>query len=402
MHINKSKFVNAVKKNLIWMAILMMMLIGNTAQAQSNNSGSGQQAFCKRDFGNFLSTGLEFDTMNFWDFWADIVDIPFIGWSRYSSNYCHFSEIESIRKNIDKVRKLLRQAFYVCDVRSVARHSAKYAELTAEIYYLRNFIDTKPFVTSTSDENVKNDNVKVKANFRVQFIQKLTNNNFSSAYANQLYEKYRKKYEPKLETYRNCEDPNIGALIQKLKELANTLETVKKLGRKFIDTTKKKAARTQARVNANPGLLTVFSANSASDFFRRVIDIRINGEAINDPNYWDQVKEGQGSIFQALEDNLPGSNEANNKPGSTLPSRGISMSELASDIVEAEKRDSEKNMEIIYFGMIDTKYRQVGDTGLDINLGLLNSLEDTLKATFPELEKVETCTETILNKQCGG
>ena len=67
-----------LKLGIIMAASIIGLMGINAAQAQglSSNASTGQQAFCPRDFGNFLAIGMNFEGEGFWDYWKDILDIP--------------------------------------------------------------------------------------------------------------------------------------------------------------------------------------------------------------------------------------------------------------------------------------------------------------------------------------
>ncbi len=300
---------------------------------------------------------------------------------------------------IDKLRQQLRRAFYVCDEVSTTRLTAQYTELSAELYYLRHFIDTTPFTSSNSKSNVKNDDVFKRPSFRTQFIQKMLKQHLSLDYALSLFNRFETKYAPEIEVYKNCSDPNLGILKLKLKELGNTFNTVKKLGQRFAYTTARTAKKSQQRIDANPGLLTVFSSSSASDFFKRALDFRVNGSNITEPNAYDQLIEG---VAQNLNQNLPGSNPVGNKIGAVAKTPTSTLSSMAQDVLSSQARDADSNLEAIYYTELNIKYRQVSGVGLEQDYRLLNNLESIIKGTFPDLADLKTCTASIINKQCGG
>jgi hypothetical protein len=364
-------------------AILLILLNAVTAvDAQTLSPGtekSGGQVFCKRDFGNFLAIGIDFDGEGFWEYWKDIL-------VRYNSNYCLYADIDSLLNRIDSLRKQLRQAFYVCDQNTTLRLTATYQQMSAELYYLRNFLNVTEGTSPDADAKVKKDLVTKKNNFRKAFVKKFssTYDYYTAQTASTLFDRFESKYASKIEVYRNCQDSNVGLLKQKLKDLSNTFDTVKNLGKKFADRTARRAAQTQERVKKNPGLGSVFSANGVGDFVNRLVDVKVNGQDFN--TFWEEVTTSETA-----------------STGTKVVQRtNIYYSDIAQDLTTMENRDIYKDMDTQFITAYDAKYRQISDSGLDDAITSLKELKAIIEGSYDPMVKIYECTSRIIGKQCGG
>ncbi|MCC6643709.1 hypothetical protein IT411_03080 [Candidatus Peregrinibacteria bacterium] len=388
-------FLNRTQKGILvisalWLAGLIWLASPSvpTAKAQglSNNSGSGQQLFCTRDFGNFLANGIDFDGEGFTDYWRDILVI-------YNSNYCQFTDIDSLLDRIDKSRKAIRQAFYVCDKATAATAAAQYYEMSAELYYLRHFVETSPTPNPKNTDEEKAQKVAPAGDIKAKFIQRFVNDAayFDINKANELYEKFKSKYESKLESYRNCQDPNLEFLKQKIQDLAGTIETIQKLGQRFVERTQKRFSAMEKKIAANPGLLSAFSADSVGDFFGKVVDTQVNGVSPSEPTVWEQISN-------SAKENAPVVPSSSNKGVPPV----ITPEAIMGDITKIKARENSTITELTYVAEYDAKYRQIQDSGLDKMIVNLTELENIVTASFDPIDKIRVCTANIVGKQCGG
>ncbi len=373
---------------LAWVAVLVWLSVPRleiaTAQGLSNNSDSGQQLFCSRDFGNFLANGIDFDGEGFTDYWNDILVV-------YNNNYCQFSDIDSLLNRIDKARKQIRQAFYVCDATNADKIKAQYYEMSAELYYLRHFVNTSPSPNPKDSQAEKEQKVALNPDVKGAFISRFVNAGyFDNATANTLYNKFKAKYENKLEAYRNCSDPNLDALRLKIADLQNTFKVIENLGKKFAERSKKRWTAMEKRIAANPGLLTALSADSAGDFFGRIVGAQVNGAPVQEATIWEDISG-------TAKENAPfyyGDTK-------TYPPV-INQQLLYGDITKVQKRSANYGSEQGYVAAYDLKYRQIRDSGLDQMIVSLNELQTIVKDTYGPLDKIRVCTANIVSKQCGG
>ncbi len=381
-------------ETLFTLMLTLAMLVPSAdpvrAQGLENNAGSGTQLFCKRDFSNFLTNGLDFDGEGFLDYWTDILDIPGVGYSRYSTNYCRFMDIDSLLNRIDKARKQIRQAFYVCDNKTTTTVSAQYYELSAELYYLRHFVDTAPSANPKNGEEEKKQKVARKNDVRAKFMDLFVNKMayFDQQQAATVFEKLFQKYESKIESYRNCTDPNLEQLMDRINNFGSTIDTINNLGKRFAEKASKRWSAMKTRVKENPGLATVFSSKGLGDFFNRVVDLRVNAEPAQEATVWE-------SISNTAKENAPFSY---GEGKAALPA--ITFQSVSADMNTIQDRDRTSELDLEYVTNYDLKYRQVQGLGLDKLKSNLDDLQTIIKDTFTPLTRVEKCTANILGKQC--
>jgi len=380
----------ALKISLVTLGLTCLVLVWPNngpvrAQGLNNNSSSGTQLFCKRDFSNFLTNGLDFDGEGFLDYWNDIIVI-------YNANYCQYLDIDGLLNQIDKARKQIRQAFYVCDNATSSRVAAQYYQLSAELYYLRHFVTTSPTPNPNSSDAQKQQVVTerntVRAEFMDMFVKKLAY--FDQPTADQVFEKIKQKYASKIENYRNCTDPNWEQLIERIKNLGNTFDNLQQVFNRFQQKLSKRWSAMEQRVADNPGMATMFSSSSFGDFMNRVVDLRVNTEPAQQSTIWEQLS------FTAKE-NAPFSY------GNTQAAPpAINYQTITNDLTTIQQRDTDFSDDLQYVTEYDLKYRQTQGLGLDTLKVNLDNLKTIISDTLPYMDQIEGCTGYIVDKQCGG
>jgi len=355
------------------------------AQALDPKSNSGTGLFCKRDFGNFLKNGVDFDGEGFTDYWRDLTVI-------YSTNYCQFTDISSLLDRIDKARKQLREAFYVCDNNTAQRVATQYYDMSAELYYARHFVDTPAPSNPEALQAEKDQNVALRDDVKAKFMKKFVTDlhYFSYPLGVTEFDKFVQKYSTKIDTYKNCTDPNFGALIQKIKDLGKTLDTIQQFAQKFKERTEKVISKTAARIAANPGLISAFSADSVGDFFSKATSVRVNNEDFDKATTWEQISQTAKTVTPGYYGNVPAAGSP------------ITKDFLAGDLRDIKQRDEATNLDLTYMSEYDLKYRQTSGLGLDKLLVNLTDLRVILNGTFSPMDKIRKCAANILGKQCGG
>lgn len=355
------------------------------AQGLSTPSNSGGQLFCKRDFSNFLANGIDLDGEGFTDYWRDLTVI-------YNNNYCQFTDIMSLLDRIDKVRKQMREAFYVCDSVGAARLKAQYFELSAEVYYLRHFVNVSGPPNPKASDAEKMQNIVDDLTVHDAFINRFVNQAeyFNQEQAETIYTKFKQKYANKIEAYRNCTDPNLGALKQKVADIKGTLESIQNMGKRFVERTNNVISKTQQRIAANPGLLSAFSADNVGDAFGSIAKFRANGENFTTSTVWESISNTAKEVTPGVQPKVVGSNSP------------ITMNAINNDLTIIEKRNTAENLDITYMSEYDIKYRQSTGIGLDQLTINLDDLHNTLTSTYDPMNKVQVCAANIVGKQCGG
>ncbi len=356
------------------------------AQSLSPKSDLEAKLMCKREFTNFLKNGLDFDGEGFVDYWKDLFVI-------YNTNYCQYTDIDSLLNRIDKARKQIREAFFVCDNSTARRVEQEYYDMSAELYYVRHFVDTPAPTNPNATAAEKAQNVTLMTDIKDRFMKKFVTDlkYFNEAKGAEEYDKFSQKYATKIDTYKNCKDPNFDGLVQKVKDLGTTIDTVQQMFKKFVDRTKNIISKTKKRIMASPGMLSAFNPASVGDFFNKIVSVRVNNENFDTTTTWEQIS-------QTAKANAPGY-----YGGKTpVPGSPITQDMVSEDLNSIRRRDEAKNLDMIYMSEYDMKYRLTTGLGLDKLLVNLEDLQKTITDTYAPMDKIKVCTGNIVGKQCGG
>lgn len=354
--------ISTIRSKLITLAFIaafsMIISVGfiisaDMASAQfepnSDNVGPGQTLECRayQDWSTFISATLSYDS--FYEYWNDIL-------YRYNSNICHYYDIDSLLRRIDKVRKQIRNAFYSC---ADTTHLKKiYYQLEAELFFLRKYINTKngSFLV-VGDDKIIND-------LRSYFV--LNKNIYTDAQILTLFNSFKAKYSAKLETYSKCKDSTWQALVDKWNEFKENAggfgPALKQAKRSF----EKRWAR-----------MAETSMNLGRPFFGGFVDLKINGLS---------AEEGWGQIMKELEKNTPGL-------GVTIPQLQAAKSQ--SDI-KFDFENQRAEYEIQYKAL----YKETSDEFTAMIVNKLSTLNSIITSTYPFQNQTIHCVKTIVNKQC--
>lgn len=331
-------------------ALLTATLQVAPASAQSGlfDYSSGNQAICRgtRDYGAFLSTLIDYD--DFTEYWKDI-------FVRYSANICQYEDIDSLLTRIGKVRKQLREAFYVCADTSKMKDT--YYKLETELFYLRNYVNT--------------DNGSFEVINEAQLVNDLQENfvinkgYFSSEEMTGLFDQFKAKYESRLETYKNCTDQSWENLVTKWNEFKDTAGG-------FGPAIKQAGASISKRYErmANTPL------TKGGGFFGGILDAKINGL---------EPMESLGQIYDELKRNLP---------------EGYTFSDVQAAQTVAENKRNEEVSIADYEAQYQALYAETSGEYTNQIIYRLSVLDKIIKDTSAPMNQTYQCTRRINNKQC--
>lgn len=321
-------------------------------QEESTGSGpgpiSGQPIACDgyRDWSTFISSTISYD--GFVEYWDDIL-------VRYNTNICHYTDIDGLLKRITKVRKQIRNAFYACA--DTTQMKKTYYELEAELFFLRNYIDTEngSFIV-VSDEKVTND-------MRDFFV--LNKGFFTDQEILELVDRFKARYSGKLKTYQNCTDPTWGALVEKWNQFKEDAGGIAPA----VSQAKESFEKRWDRVEKTPW-------RRGDDFFGDFVDVRVNGLP---------AKDGFAQIGEALEESLP---------------EGYTFEQLEAAKVESDKLYNYQAQEQLYLAQYQAQYSESSDQLTKNVLARLALLQNIITETFPYQNQTIQCTKSINDKQC--
>ncbi|MBU0668419.1 hypothetical protein KJ951_03145 [Patescibacteria group bacterium] len=331
-----------LQKLVSTLIICLALLPAHAANAQ------GTSLFCDgfRDWGTFISATASFD--DFLEYWKDIL-------VRYNTNYCLYLDIDNLLNRITKVRAQIRDAFYTCA--GTAQMTKTYYELEAEIFFLRKYIDvdTGSFLVV--------DDAKVIKELRDYFV--INKGFFSDAEITQLFDRFKKRYDSRLDSYRDCKDPAWGALVEKWNQFKDDIAGILPAITKMKESVEKSWDR-MAKAPWRRG----------GDFFAGFIDARIN------------LLPAELGIQQIGEELKK------------LKPEGYTFQEFQTTQAAAETNFQYAKQQQDYLSGYQAQFGEGSDTFTTAVVGSLNALQATIKGTFPYQNQVTQCTKAINNKQC--
>jgi hypothetical protein len=340
---------------IITICFLVLLTVSNIPRADALirlfPDASGQQAACRggRDWGTFISSIIVYD--DFVEYWNDIL-------VRYNANLCHYMDIDSLLNRLKAVRSQLRQAFYVCA--DITRMKKTYYELEAELYYARKFIK----YTKTAEDNyvVVNDK-KVLNDMKAYFVD--DKEFFTQDELQVLFDRFKVRYQSKLESYNNCVDPGWQSLIDKWNEFKATAGGIG-------------PALQQAQASAEKkwDKMANTSMNMNRDFWGGFLDVKINGL---------EPKEAFAQIAAEFKRNMPGGSTI----GQLQAANQNNNAAYAEEVGEAE-----------YMAEYEMLYKESTGEYVKLLMARLNLLDDIIKSTFPYQNQTIQCVANINNKQC--
>ena len=331
---------------------LVTVMLSGPALAQGPASlwpdNTGQQAICRgtRDWGTFISALIDYD--DFVEYWKDI-------FVRYNSNICQYMDIDNLLKRVTKVRKQIRDAFYVCADTSKLKDT--YYRLEAELYYLRKYINTD----NGSFMNVSD--AKMEEDLRNYFV--INKGYFSSAQMTQLLSDLKSKYTPRLETYKNCKDATWQNLVDKWNEFKTNAGGIGPA----IQQASASISKRWKRMANTP-------MKGGQSFFGGFVDARINDMP---------VKEGLELITQELQRNMP---------------QGYTFNQLQSAQTAADTAFNELETFNNYAAEYQALYGETSDEYVKQIVYRLDVLDKAITETFPYENQTYQCVKRINNKQC--
>lgn len=342
--------LNFWKKSFaISIAVFFLSVLPANAQFEPYNpQNPNQQLLCRgdRDWATFISATLSYD--GFTEYWKDIT-------VRYSSNICHYQDIQSVQERLVKVRAQLRDAFIACT--DTTQLKKTYYETEAELFFLRKYIDADNgnFLVTPSEEIIKE--------LRDFFV--INKGYFTDQQITALYEKFQQKYTSRLEIYRQCKDTNWEALVEKWNEFKETvggLSTSFKRAQKSIERSWDRMANTPLKLGSN--FIGGFDA------------VRINGLP---------SREGWERILQTLQKNSP---------------QGVTFQQLQAATEIANQNANDQALESEYLQEYKTLYQETSDQFTTALVNNVSNLNGIIKTSFTYQNQTLQCVKSVVDKEC--
>lgn len=323
---------------------------GTIYEASAQSGGlTGSEAFCRgadRDWSTFLSSVISYD--DFTEYWKDVI-------VRYNSNICLYNDISLLLKRIEQARAQIRKAFYDCSP-TATKLKENYYELEAELYFLRKYIQVgNDQIIFARDEDVRN-SLKDYFVFNKGF--------FTAEKVDQLYTKFKAKYQGRQSIYAQCKSPTWENLIAKWNDVT---ERIKNSGSQFTTNISNKWNKA---VNA--------PLTRTGNLLRGLLDIRINDI---DPK-------------TALSDIAAEMNK--------LYPSGYSFQQFQQAQANEEARYRNDLDRTTIMAQYEFLYKDTSGTSQNFASDRLTTLRQTIQRTFPPILQTYSCTSGIVNKTCGG
>ncbi|HMR00961.1 MAG TPA: hypothetical protein PKA32_01090 [Candidatus Gracilibacteria bacterium] len=309
---------------------------------------AGQSVICRgdRDWGTFISAALSYD--DFVEYWDDIL-------VKYNTNICHYTDIDNLLNRLNKVRKQIRNAFYACA--NTEQLKKTYYELEAELFFLRKYVN------ADNGNFLVVDDEKLLKEMRDYFV--INKGFFSDADIRTLFDRFKNRYEARLDTYKNCSDPTWAELVAKWNQFRETAggiaPAVQQAGESF--------EKRWDRVERTPW-------RRGGDYYLGFIDARVNGLP---------AEEGLDQIGNYLEEQLP---------------EGYTFSQLQAAKELSDQNVNYLDMEATYLAQYQAQYGEASDTFVRRVVERMSLLQDIIEKTVPFQNQTIQCTKTINNKQC--
>jgi hypothetical protein len=342
----KENIKNRLKITAVSIITLFATTIcGNTLYAQEELT---VDPTCYNDWLSFVSSVVSYDS--FTEYWKDI-------FYRYNKNICHYMDIANVQKQMDSLRNQIRNTFYSCNLENAVSLGQRYIELEAELFYLRNFVEfPQSKVEKLSDEKI----------YKNMLDKYLYENDFytDEQEVRELFERYRTKYENRVETYSKCEDPGLSMLMEKWDSLVENFKAMSESTEKAVKSNWNRAVNTPVK-RTNP-----FTLGNLND--------RLNN--LPPPKTIDEIKsELQKEI-----------------PGETQPT----LESLQSAVSLHHEENVEKTNEATLMAKYETLYKKGGDNSTKSLVEKLKEINKLVNDTLPVFDSLESCAKKTEERQC--
>lgn len=324
-------------------------------EGTGGTAGTGNQLICRgdRDWGTFISSVLSYD--DFSEYWKDILD-------RYSSNICHYMDIDGVLNRVNKAREQIRKSFYVCGNTQALKKT--YYTLEAELFFLRKYVDT-----DNGNFLVKNPE-ELRADLRNNFV--FNKGFFTNEEIDLIFEEFKTKYDNRLDAYQNCKDPGWEELVNKWQEFKDNVLIL------FTDPANAPVIKAATEsIQKKWDRMAAVDMNLGRSFFGGFLDARINGL---------EPKQGLDQIGAELKKNTP--------------QGGYTFDQLKAAETVVEQNYNYQKLEVDYMTQYQTLYKEVSDTVNNELMLRLENLDLIIKTTFPFENQTVQCLKAINNKQC--
>jgi len=294
-------------------------------------------------------------------------------------NQCHATDVGSLLKQRDKIRKYIRDAFLTCKTQKLPGLRRAFQDVTAEIYYVRHVVEGAPIqflpfgllkVDEDEIDQYYYPRNKLYNEMKERFVSGVYSGYYNDQEFEQLFTKLEFKYEDRKKSYVVCGNDSWDRVVEKWEEFVESSGGVTPAIEKA---SKQWDQQTEKRVEA---------WNSLS--LKKSLD------------GWVQVNLNDMDLVQGVED-------ISNNLDRYIPNLQVpTNSSLLSAIETAERQFDIEEMKRTMTANYAVLYKDTSDAAIGLFVEELNNWDNTIKETFPLLEAIIDCTEVMNNRQCPG
>ncbi len=281
-------------------------------------------------------------------------------------NKCQLNDIDALQSQIDNLQKQIRTSFYSCNNSRIEELRPQYFKLNAELYYVRNFIET-------SDGNfVKANESKLLENMISEFAK--TTRQIDEGTLRKYFEEFKKKYADREKSYASCKNNKWAEVSKKWKELENNLKALESSANQIS----KKSNSTAANSNQSANTAKNAPKNKGGSFLSKVLSATIN-------------KQDPSKSLDKIATDFQQQNPSIGTPN---------LDQLTSNFSSSQKSYATSLSKQQMLDRYQVLYKQSGDDAFTDLTKKMNVMNEVIKQSLPTLSKLGTCSKQIGARQC--
>jgi len=351
----------------ILVILLIFTIISNFATVFAEENTEQKTTANRNEIIKFL------DSLVDYDMWKQ-------NWKDYLRGYCQRTQIFKIRERLSEARRdIINSVMAELNV-NVDEMINEYYKLLAELYFIRNFVpsaENNSIMHGTEEGLLENPRAKLEKDLQDYLVADkgyLTAGKLSE-YIDQFYKKYDKN------SFINCFDPSIAGIERKWTSIKDKIQNIN------TDNILEDMELDEPIIyNAT----TLKDAPNTKTFLWNRIGLRLqNTEPLQDLQ---KIIENINEIKDSETEGTTKSTSLDNGDPSITE---IFYSEEEDALRYEFEVESAKRLAIY-----ETRYEGVSDSATARLTSLLQELNFTIENTSAPFEKIQTCVEKVVEKQC--
>lgn len=290
-------------------------------------------------------------------------------------NQCQATDVSNLIKQRDKIRTLIRDSFLTCNTQKLPALEEAYWKLNAEIYYVRHVVDgsvVQGIPANLLGERMLEDpdslfypREKLYNGMLERYVKKggMTQEDFDP-----FFDGLEKKYEDRKTNYVVCENDSWDRVVEKWDEF---ISSVGGIAPAWKDAERGIGGRAEK-------LAETATSTSLTEYLSGIVNVNLN----NLP-----FKAGFEEIVSDIGEYLP---------NVEVPTQETVLTAL----VVADVKYNTDTMRAELTAYFDALYKNTSDSSVELLVNGLDELNQTLVDSFPKLDMILECTETMNNRQC--